>query len=222
MSDAIIAEYVGADPTHKNSRELVKEIANRHGLTVPKVRRALMDAGVYISQPKLRDTITPEELAYIDARATADKPTLENSSEYFDALAAEIGVRRNTFSSHIFGKPYYPMKPLHREIHDRIAAERAEEDAKVERQRAREDELRVMARKNKARYSGNGRQRLSSILWIVIFVTGIGLMLSMCITGNYGPTSSDRYDSLSEEGKDHVDKSMRDYDSFCSKNPSRC
>lgn len=240
MSEEIVAEYVAADPTHKTSRGLVEEIATRHGLTVPKVRAVLKKANVYVAQPKLRDALTADEEALIRSRTDTQQPTVQERYEFFKALAEELGVRSSAITSHVYWQDYYPRREVEAAIHeqrkiDQIEAEQERERAarqllNTQTQNARTEELREMARRNKLNLSQLPKAHavrnsggFSSILWIIIAVIGLGLMLAMCVTGDYGPASSDeRYDALSQEGKDHFDKSMRDYDSFCAKNPSRC
>jgi hypothetical protein len=79
----IVTIYEAGNPNRQNSRELVAEIAAKHGLTVGKVRSVLVKAGVYISLPKDKSKI--------------DQRDLDELLSAFHKHAAENGINDDYF-----------------------------------------------------------------------------------------------------------------------------
>lgn len=75
LTDDVVSRYVSAKPCVRNSRALVNVIASELGLSVPKTRSLLMQAGVYVTDdrktgaggnPDLSGLTKEENLALLD------------------------------------------------------------------------------------------------------------------------------------------------------------
>lgn len=89
MSDEIIASYQSGKPTRSNSRELVKAIARKEGLSDAKVRSVLTNAGVYVALPKDKSKIEASDFDDI-FKSFAGSPQAANNRDEREKLATSV------------------------------------------------------------------------------------------------------------------------------------
>ncbi len=107
----IVDTYRSANPTIETSKAIVEDIAIHHGLKTASVRAVLVKAGIYVAQPRRRDTIDPRDegtLRLIFREATA----LERS----DVLWPNTVGKQLNYQSHAVYEFFFKLKQEEKRI----------------------------------------------------------------------------------------------------------
>lgn len=92
----ILDSYQSAKPTVETSKSIVDDIAAHHGMKAASIRAILVKAGVYVAQPRPRNSIDPRDERTLRSLYREASESDRGSILWRDAIAKQLQYQSNT------------------------------------------------------------------------------------------------------------------------------
>lgn len=99
----ILEAYQSANPSIETSKAIVEGIAARHGLKAASVRAVLVNAGIYVAQPRPRNAIDPRDERSLRSIYREASESDRISILWRDSVAKRLNYQSNTVAEFFYG-----------------------------------------------------------------------------------------------------------------------